>query len=238
MDTEERRCPICGEAVPPKGRTGPRKTYCTAHCKSLAARPRQLEREAERTAERRADVVRQCPHCGEAFSPAKTMRQMFCSKKCSQAGYQDSASTFCTVDGCDRPHRARGLCSMHYKRDALASGRARPSEWDERRRKNRQKRDAVKFGPGHEKFSRFEVFDRDGWICQLCGDAVDPTIEWPHPMSASLDHRRPLSRGGDHTKSNSQCAHLVCNTRKGAQLANSGARVGAAHSEGATSSHR
>lgn len=125
---------------------------------------------------------------------------------------------------------------MHYRRDALASGRARSPEWDERRRKNRQKRDAVKFGPGHEKFSRSEVFDRDGWICQLCGEPVDPTLEWPHPMSASLDHCRPLSRGGEHTKSNSQCSHLVWNTRKGAQLANSGARVGAQHGEEATSS--
>lgn len=33
-------------------------------------------------------------------------------------------------------------------------------------------------------------------------------------MSASLDHVVPLSKGGDHTRSNSVVAHLICNIRK------------------------
>ena len=37
----------------------------------------------------------------------------------------DSKSTFCTVPGCGRPHRARGYCRTHYAR-WRASGDARP----------------------------------------------------------------------------------------------------------------
>lgn len=44
-------------------------------------------------------------------------------------------------------------------------------------------------------------------------------------MSASLDHREPLALGGAHTYDNSQCAHLVCNERKGARLAAKGSEA-------------
>jgi 5-methylcytosine-specific restriction endonuclease McrA len=39
-------------------------------------------------------------------------------------------------------------------------------------------------------------------------------LAWPHPASASLDHRIPLSKGGSHTAENTQLAHLACNVRK------------------------
>ncbi|CAB4136887.1 HNHc domain containing protein [uncultured Caudovirales phage] len=64
-----------------------------------------------------------------------------------------------------------------------------------------------------------EVFARDGWVCQLCGRKVDPSLVYPHPMSASLDHVVPLSLvgGPGHVLSNVQLAHLRCNVRKGAK---------------------
>ena len=43
---------------------------------------------------------------------------------------------------------------------------------------------------------------------------VDKDLMWPDPMSASLDHIVPLSRGGTHTLDNVQLAHLACNERK------------------------
>lgn len=89
--------------------------------------------------------------------------------------------------------------------------------WDERRRANWKRRDALKRGAAQaEAFEYAEVYERDGWVCGLCGDPVDRELVWPDPMSASLDHVVPLSKGGAHTRENSQCAHLVCNVRKGA----------------------
>lgn len=70
-----------------------------------------------------------------------------------------------------------------------------------------------------EVFSRAEIAERDGWICQLCGDPVDPTLEWPEPMSQSLDHKTPLAKGGSHTRENCQLAHLRCNLAKGDRVA-------------------
>jgi 5-methylcytosine-specific restriction endonuclease McrA len=59
-----------------------------------------------------------------------------------------------------------------------------------------------------------EVHARDGWMCRLCGLPIDPEVAWPDPMSASVDHIVPLSRGGSHSMSNVQSAHLSCNSRK------------------------
>ena len=56
------------------------------------------------------------------------------------------------------------------------------------------------------------------WTCALCGRPVDKTLRHPDPLSASHDHIVPLARGGEHSYSNSQLAHLVCNERKGAKL--------------------
>lgn len=71
------------------------------------------------------------------------------------------------------------------------------------------------YGVRYEPISRAVVYERDGWTCGICRKSVDPTLRGPHPLSASLDHVKPLSRGGDHLYSNVQCAHFLCNSQKG-----------------------
>lgn len=58
------------------------------------------------------------------------------------------------------------------------------------------------------------VFERDAWICQLCHEAIDPSLKWPDRLSATVDHITPLNRGGDHSYSNCQAAHFACNAGK------------------------
>lgn len=58
------------------------------------------------------------------------------------------------------------------------------------------------------KFSRRNIFLRDGNRCQYCGKKF-PTHE------LSLDHVVPRSRGGQSTWENIVCACLKCNVRKG-----------------------
>jgi 5-methylcytosine-specific restriction endonuclease McrA len=74
-------------------------------------------------------------------------------------------------------------------------------------------------GVAAERFKHYEVFDRDGWVCQLCAEPVDPEVRYPDPMSVSLDHVIPLALGGAHSKANTQTAHLICNRRKGTKVA-------------------
>jgi hypothetical protein len=58
------------------------------------------------------------------------------------------------------------------------------------------------------------ICKRDNWVCQICGKKVNPKYKWPHPLSASIDHIIPISKGGTHERKNLQLAHLECNLKK------------------------
>lgn len=59
------------------------------------------------------------------------------------------------------------------------------------------------------------VFERDGWICIICKDPIDPKKRCPDWKAATIEHLIPLAHGGTHTWSNVAPAHLICNLRKG-----------------------
>jgi 5-methylcytosine-specific restriction endonuclease McrA len=66
--------------------------------------------------------------------------------------------------------------------------------------------------PRHDvKFSRHNIYVRDGNRCQYCGKRFQTS-------ELSLDHVVPLSRGGPSTWDNVVCACLPCNVRKGNKL--------------------
>lgn len=96
-------------------------------------------------------------------------------------------------------------------------GGSGPAQTPERKQERWQRRRARKLALPSETFRHEDVYRRDGWVCQLCGEPVDPALRYPSPRSASLDHAKPLSKGGHHVWDNVQLAHLLCNTRKHAR---------------------
>jgi 5-methylcytosine-specific restriction endonuclease McrA len=132
----------------------------------------------------------------------------------------------CGESDCGRPSRKRGLCCTHYNRRYQPNRSHGPSatEWarrnPEQHRLSAQNKDhrrrSAKRGGSAETVDRWIVGERDGWRCGICRKKVNPVLVWPHPMSQSLDHIEPLSRGGHHTYANTRIAHLRCNTARGA----------------------
>jgi 5-methylcytosine-specific restriction endonuclease McrA len=55
-----------------------------------------------------------------------------------------------------------------------------------------------------ERVDPCDIYERDNWLCQLCGTPVDRTKRHPHLDSPSPDHIIPISRGGPHTAENFQ----------------------------------
>ncbi len=52
-------------------------------------------------------------------------------------------------------------------------------------------------------------------ICGICGKPVDKSLKSPHPLSATVDHIIPVSRGGHPSDiTNLQLAHRCCNRAK------------------------
>ncbi len=58
-------------------------------------------------------------------------------------------------------------------------------------------------------------------VCGICGQPVDPTLKYPHPLSRCIDHIIPVAKGGHPSDiSNLQLAHWICNREKSDKLFN------------------
>lgn len=81
-----------------------------------------------------------------------------------------------------------------------------------------QKRRAIQREAYIEHVDHMTVYERDNWICHICGEGIDPQASGEDVMKASLDHVIPLAGGGEHSYANCKAAHLSCNASKGARI--------------------
>jgi len=79
-----------------------------------------------------------------------------------------------------------------------------------------RKRRALKRNSKHEPYTDNYIFERDGWICCICGRKVNKRLKHPNPLSKSIDHIIPISKGGADAPHNLQTSHLRCNQLKSA----------------------
>lgn len=150
-----------------------------------------------------------CLRCGAPVEKTTKNPKRWCSEVCRVRTMEILPAPPLIVlfvcDWCDSPsmgRRSQKFCSYRCgKKSAsyLRNGRHRANN-----------------GAQAERISRSKVYARDGWVCQLCGLSVDPAVCYPEPLCASLDHKIPVSAGGEHTYDNVQLAHLQCNLKRGA----------------------
>ncbi|MBR3629098.1 MAG: HNH endonuclease [Oscillospiraceae bacterium] len=56
-------------------------------------------------------------------------------------------------------------------------------------------------------------------VCGICGQEVDFSLKFPHPLSPCIDHIIPVSKGGHPSDlGNLQLAHMCCNRQKSDKL--------------------
>lgn len=183
-------CPLCDE---PFTRTDGRTRYCeTCRVSRRRAGAARRGREQRQTLKHRQSVV--------ARKQQQANPCLVCGGVVAQQPGFGSIARLCS-DECRAFHD-----NVTHKawRD-----RNRPKLQD-RQHRRRAWRWAVEW----ESFSPLEIFVRDQWICHVCCQPIDPSLNWPHRYSASLDHYIPLSKGGSHTRANAKAAHLICNIRK------------------------
>lgn len=60
--------------------------------------------------------------------------------------------------------------------------------------------------------ARYEIYERDSWICHICAEPVDLDAHWNDNLYPSLDHIIPRSRGGSDDPENLKTCHRICNS--------------------------
>ncbi|MGP3775472.1 HNH endonuclease [Streptomyces sp. SDT5-1] len=178
-----------------------------------------------------------CVWCGGAITDDKPINAIFCSDVCRDEVRSASRYRLSRADYHELIKNRRCMeCDTRIPESSSIRARFCPGRtcfqrfnirrWtkanrdrvNEHGRNSSQRRRARLLQVVVESFSHQSIFERDGWVCQLCGETVSPGAKWPDPKSASLDHVIPLARQGDHTRANVQLAHLVCNLRKADKL--------------------
>lgn len=167
-----------------------------------------------------------CPQCGGHMPASKGIGRprTYCSLACTQRAVWAAKAQRLSVERRSRwpthcvhcgkemqPAQNRTLCSnackvaVHKARDPVRTRTAALNY-------SAMRRSWVEDG---EQFDPFEIFERDGWRCHLCGDKTPKRLRGTKdPMAPELDHIIPLSKGGKHTRLNTACSHKGCNMKK------------------------
>lgn len=206
----EKKCLSCGQVF--EGRKSG-SDYCSDEC-------------------RQRGIERTCKVCGFTFYGYTGA--VYCSRECELKFYREQfrehkkalgrnsgriENIVCKECGKQFEHQVYNQIPEFCSHDCARQHwrRNNPENYRIMKAKEHHKRRANKYANGPiDTIDPMSVFARDGWVCGICGKKVKQHLKFPHPMSASLDHIRPLADGGTHTFDNVQLAHLLCNSLKGA----------------------
>lgn len=198
---QDHACEGCGVSFKPRG--ADRTRFCSRKCafnwmsrmaalKAYAARALAKEikglrliRTGQPRRLKRIDAIR--AQRARAARPCKV-----CGAPVGRSRTKTFPATTCSALCASRTEAAR-----EWKKTARKAGKAR-------------KRVATV-----ESVSALKVFERDGWLCHLCGRKTDRARRGTyHPKAPELDHIVPLAKGGAHSYANTACAHRKCNAAK------------------------
>lgn len=205
-------CNLCQKIFTPK-RTD-RITYCSRGC-AFAHKTQLSEMKRQELKQRNK---RSCLQCAKPLDYPGARR--YCSKACAyayryQIDYVQKKQEKHRCKECKRlfspkfgnKHRifCSDVCCKKYSK--------RQGKQVRRDRERSSRYEVTEF----EKVNRLRVYERDKWMCRICGEPVNRKQKAPDPRAPTLDHIVPLAAGGAHAYSNVQCAHFICNSRKGAR---------------------
>ena len=207
----DRTCETCAVSLGPYLGHGRPRRFC------LDCRPRSRQPVT-------ADPLR-CAHCGVECQ-RKSASQRFCSPRCRYAA-RDTPTGNCRK--CAKPVYISSTSAAEPScRDCSRGGHGTVSNYRKRgcrciecRRANAEATKAWR-PPAYRHHwisaaDRIAIYDRDNWICQLCGERVDPEAPKLSRGYPTLDHIEPVSFAliPNHHPSNLRTACCGCNAARG-----------------------
>jgi hypothetical protein len=201
-------CRQCGEKVHYKG-VGTIPVFCNEKCKQKFHNTRNRRARPAIAVEQ----VKVCEFCGNKFIAKKSDRRYCLGSWCAQKAYQMRKKTGSSLPkefhvnctGCGTAFTAKHVeakwCSKKCANRHWGNLRARQAR-----------------SPLLEAYADREIFERDGWVCHLCGFPIDPCASRMDPAGATIDHVIPIAKGGKDWALNVKAAHRSCNVKKGSRI--------------------
>jgi len=216
-------CVVCGK--PFWKPNAHRFKYCSAECRQLDFQRQHPKKEKPEP----TIFTRECGWCGQFFTTTNQNKK-YCCKECSHAGYlklkrdqwaeeyvprtiicKECGSEFTTECGDKHSVFCCQSCADKYERNLEHQTERHKAYMREAKKKREQQLIKQFVSP----VSYDALFERDQGICQICGMRVHPDKHCDSNWSGTIDHIIPLSIGGEHSMSNCQLAHRICNSLKG-----------------------
>jgi hypothetical protein len=201
-------CRQCGEKVCYKG-VGAIPIFCNDKCKQKFHNTRSRRSRPPLAIKENKN----CEFCGKEFIALKRDRRYCPDGYCAQKAYnrrKETGQAFpksfdVCCSGCGTSFTAKHpeakWCSKLCANRHWGNVRARQAR-----------------SPLLDSYSDREIFERDGWLCHICGLSIDGLLGRMSPMGATIDHVFPIARGGLDSVDNVKAAHRSCNSAKGAKF--------------------
>lgn len=180
-------------------------------CKKCLSRKREESRQAEK------DLKYLIKQEKKEEKDANHLKKITAPHTCKRCGHIYTVAEYMISIG-TRYERNSGYCSRKCRDKAKA----------ERDKKNRKKYKsegksyrskhytrAKKLGlPVEEGVTLKKLIARDGLTCKICGKPCIYNGDYRSDSYPSIDHIKPIHKGGGHTWDNVQVAHRICNSVK------------------------
>ena len=208
-------CQRCGKEYSPKSKD--RNKYCSRECFFEWRREHPKEKPPkEKCVKERTVYNKMCEHCGVAFNTVYVQKK-YCRDECKiQATVIRHPSKQKTIW-----YKACQECGQQFettiKRQLYCCAECTGKHHNRKKEITRRIRSKAN-GDIEWSISLDKIYKRDNGICHICGTKVDMMADTNSNEYGSLDHIKPISKGGTHTWDNVKLAHRGCNTIKGNRL--------------------
>lgn len=198
---KEIECAVCGKKFKPK------TSYQKACCRECGDKLRlynytiREKKPKPKKPSRKQLYKKVCVVCGKEFE-TYSARQICCSKECLLLRHKHQPKEY---------ENTCVWCGKVFKSNRISKYCSHSCKIKARDTKKLHHRPYKTNNSSDIRIYRNKIGERDNWICNICGKPVDKNLKYPDPMSPSLDHIIPLSKGGKHSEDNIHIAHLRCN---------------------------
>ena len=212
-------CKFCGKEIYGKNHHGKEKVYCNIECVKAGRKQYGF-------------VI--CFECGEEFKETRGRPNKFCSRRCSaiytarekatQKAEKEKTNPITNEEIRKAIERLNTLtnrakkerqCTYCGKWFVSIAGSETCSDECRRKRENYIKSKRIKKnGKPDNTITLPRLFEKYNGICNICGKQISFECSRESGDYPSIDHIKPISKGGLHRWNNVQLACRSCNIKK------------------------